>query len=317
MQQTILVTGGAGYIGSACVQALRTSGHEVVVFDDLTTGKREKVPDGVELVVGDLTDEVALESLFSQHEFDAVIHCAAKKAVGESEERPEYYFKNNVAGTLNLLTAMATHAVPKIIFSSTAAVYAPATTSKPFQEGSLVGPVSVYGQSKLMAETLIKEFVRTGKLSKYVIFRYFNVAGDVGLHYKEDAAQNVFPLIARALTNETSFNQYGADYDTKDGSGVRDYIHVADLAEAHLRALSLSDSDTFNLGTGTGYSVTELITAFEAAAGKKLNVTLSPRRAGDVAMVVADAGYARSSLGWEPTHTLKDMVESTVQVYGL
>ena len=317
MQQTILVTGGAGYIGSACVQALKTAGHHVVVFDDLTTGKREKVPDGIELVVGDLTDEAALESLFSQHEFDAVIHCAAKKAVGESEECPEYYFKNNVAGTLNLLTAMATHAVPKIIFSSTAAVYAPAISVTAFTEASPIGPVSVYGQSKLMAEILIKEFVRTGKLSNYVIFRYFNVAGDAGLHYNEDAAQNVFPLIARALTNGSSFNQYGSDYETKDGSGVRDYIHVADLAEAHLLALSLSHSDTFNLGTGAGYSVTELIAAFEAAAGKKLLVIHSPRRAGDVAMVVADGRHARSSLGWEPTHTLKDMVESTVRVYGL
>lgn len=268
------------------------------------------------MVVGSLLDEAALASLFSSSAYDAVIHCAAKKAVGESEEQPARYFRNNVVGTLNLLTAMSEHGVPKMVFSSTAAVYSP-SNAVPFTESATLAPASVYGSSKLIAETLITEFHRTGKLASYAILRYFNVAGDAGLMYREDAAQNVFPFLARALESGAPFKQYGSDYETKDGSGVRDYIHLADLVDAHVGALTISESGVFNLGTGTGYSVKELIHMFESVAGKKLVVSEEARRAGDVGTVVADASRARTALGWEPKRTLEDMVRSTIAVYGL
>ncbi len=288
----------------------------MIVFDDLTTGQQAKVPEGATLVVGDVTDTTALEAVFSGNDVDAVVHCAAKKAVGESEAEPELYFRNNVFGTLNLLSAMAEHNVPKIVFSSTAAVYDPAGQI-PFTEASSLAPASVYGSSKLLSETLITEFARTGKLKEYVILRYFNVAGDAGLMYREDSAQNVFPLLARALENDAEFKQFGNDYDTRDGTGVRDYIHLADLVDAHLAALSGDVSGTFNLGTGTGYSVRELIQAFEAATGRTMKVVEVPRRPGDVGTVVADASRAREQLGWEPKRTLEEMVKSTVVVYGI
>lgn len=318
MQKNILVTGGAGYIGSAIVAELVAEGHHVVVYDDLSTGKREKVAPGAALVVGDMTDEVALQAVFSTHTFDAVIHCAAKKAVGESEQAPARYFKHNVGGTLNLLTQMAAHQVPHIIFSSTAAVYAPpADGVTPVTETDMLAPASVYGQSKLMAETLITEFHRTEQIAQYTIFRYFNVAGDAGLGYREDSAQNVFPLIARSLSANTVFYVFGTDWPTADGTGVRDYIHVSDLATAHVRALADTNTATYNLGTGSGYSVKELIQAFETQTGRTLQVVAAPRRAGDVAVTVANADRARHALGWEPTRTLADMVASTIAVYGL
>jgi UDP-glucose 4-epimerase len=318
MKKQVLVTGGAGYIGSAIVADLVAAGHSVVVFDDLSTGKREKLPAEAELHVGDMTDETALGEIFSTHKFDAVIHCAAKKAVGESEQEPAFYFKNNVGGTLNLLTQMTAHHVPHIIFSSTAAVYAPPVDGiAPVTENDTVNPASVYGQSKVLAETLIREFHRTGKLAQYTILRYFNVAGDAGLHYREEQAQNIFPLIAKALASNSTFYIFGEDWPTEDGTGVRDYIHVRDLAEAHRLALDSTDSSVYNLGTGTGYSVKELIAAFEAQSGRTLQAVVVPRRAGDVAVTVANADKAKQVLGWEPRSTLEDMVKSTILVYGL
>ncbi len=315
MQKHILVTGGAGYIGSAVTAALIAQGDTVVVLDDLSAGQQDKVPAQATFVSGSTLDEASLSELFSREQFDAVVHCAAKKAVGESESRPEYYFKHNVVGTLNLLTAMAEHVVPKIVFSSTAAVYAPNESSVPLTEDSPLAPASVYGQSKLLAEVLIREFARTGKISEYAILRYFNVAGDAGLSFREDAAQNVFPHLARSVFEGTPFRLFGTDYETKDGTGVRDYIHLTDLVEAHQRALSVTASDTFNLGTGAGYSVRELVAAFETSTGTALPVVEEPRRAGDVAVVLADASHARAVLGWEPKRTLKEMVDSTIAVY--
>ncbi len=315
MSKKILVTGGAGYIGSACVKTLVEAGNTVVVFDDLTAGQEDKVTRGASLIVGDVTNETAVDEVFSQYQFDTVIHLAAKKAVGESEQEPALYFKNNVLGTLNVLSAMARYTVPQIIFSSTASVYAPIEGQA--TETSPVDPKNVYGQSKLMSETLIREFTRTGKISSHAILRYFNVAGDSGLGYKEESAQNVFPLIARSIKGGKSFQVFGDDYETKDGSGVRDYIHLSDLAEAHGQATNTEGACTINLGTGVGYSVFELVAAFEKAIGRKIEITVVPRRAGDVATVVANAERAKEILGWEPKRTLTDMVESTVAVYGL
>jgi UDP-glucose 4-epimerase len=314
MSKTILVTGGAGYIGTAVVDVLLKSGHQVVVFDDLSAGQREKVPAGAEFTEGDVTDRAALAECLAKHTFDAVIHCAAKKAVGESEQDPAGYFHNNVGGTLALLTEMANAGVPHLVFSSTAAVYDPKEPA-PFTEETPLAPASVYGESKYLAERLIQSFVRTGKLSRYTILRYFNVAGDVGLQFLETKAENVFPVIGRALQAEQPFHIFGTDYETKDGTGVRDYIHLADLAHAHEVALADTTSEIYNLGTSTGHSVRELIAAFEAASGRTIAVEESPRRPGDVGLVTADATKAHERLAWQPTKSLVDMVASTWELY--
>lgn len=318
IEKTILVTGGAGYIGSAAVEALVTDGYKVVVFDNLDTGQKDKVHPEATLVVGDITNLSGLEAVFISHQFDAVVHFAGKKSVEESQRDPALYFKNNVIGTLNILTCMDKYQVSKIVFSSTAAVYE--AMDKPdftFTEESPVSPASVYGQSKLMSETLIREFHNTNKISEYVILRYFNVAGDCGLQYREDTAQNVFPIIARAIEQQKTFYIYGNDYGTKDGTGVRDYIHLADLVDAHLRALTNNVSGIFNIGTNIGYSVYDLVNTFESVTGQKIPVEIQPRRSGDIGTVVADATKAQQLLGWRPTRCLNDMVESAAVVYVL
>lgn len=311
----ILVTGGAGYIGSACTKALLEQGHTVVVFDDLSSGQLPKVPAGVEVIEGDITDSAALGSLFAAQQFDIVFHFAAKKAVGESEENPALYFKTNVLGTHNLLSAMAEAQVSRLIFSSTAAVYDPLHTEVPVTEETKLGPVSVYGTTKLMVEEMILAYVRTGKLKHYSILRYFNVAGDAGLDYREKAAQNVFPIIARGLKAGTPFSIFGTDYDTFDGTCVRDYIHLRDLVSGHIAALGSSADGIFNLGTGTGYTVRELVSAFNAELPVPLSVIEAPRRAGDAPRVVADATLAQTVLGWNPKHDLREIVKDTLRVY--
>ncbi len=311
----ILVTGGAGYIGSACVDVLVEAGHSVVVFDNLSTGQADKVSDNALLLRGDLVDKAAVMQLCSEYQFDSVIHFAAKKAVAESEENPSLYFENNVVGTFNLLNAIDHYKIPKLIFSSTAAVYTN-FESEPVTETTKTDPASVYGASKLMVEDMINAYRRTGKLESFSILRYFNVAGDAGLNYKEEKAQNVFPIIARSIKNGEPFNIFGTDYDTIDGTGVRDYIHLRDLVEAHVFALLTETTGTYNLGTGTGYSVRQLVAEFERQLGKKVLVAEQPRRAGDVAAVVADASLAETALGWKPKLNLADMVEDTLRVYG-
>lgn len=313
----ILVTGGAGYIGSACVAALCRDGHEVTVFDDLSTGQADKVSPEATLVQGDITDAAAISAACASQQFDAVMHFAAKKAVGESETNPALYFSTNVTGTINLLQAMEVNQIRKLIFSSTAAVYEPPATDTLFTEATPTGPMSVYGETKLIVEEIIKSFARTGKLESYAILRYFNVAGDAGLNYREDAAQNVFPIIARSLKEGTPFNIYGTDYDTKDGTCIRDYIHLKDLVTAHTKALLAPGSGVYNLGTGAGYSVHELVAAFNAELPNPLVVNESPRRPGDAPVVVADATLANTVLNWTPEHTLTEMVRDTLRVYAL
>ena len=276
MKKTILVTGGAGYIGSACVAELYNQGHEVVVFDNLSTGQIKTLPKDVTVVVGDITEKDALRQICQQYSFSAVIHCAAKKAVGESEQKPSLYFNTNLLGSLNVLSVMEEFSIPQIIFSSTAAVYAPPLNTEAVSEDSLVEPVNVYGHSKLMVEQLIREYARLRKIKQYTIFRYFNVAGDAGLQYQEMNAQNVFPLLAATITSKQMFYIFGDDYETRDGTGVRDYIHLNDLVRAHLLALAGEVSGIFNLGSGSGFSVRELICGFEVASGLKLKVEIAP-----------------------------------------
>lgn len=313
----ILVTGGAGYIGSACVAQLLTQGHEVVVYDDLSTGQANKVHSAARLVEGTLLDTAKLEALCAGESFAAVIHCAAKKAVGESEVRPEWYFEHNVVGSQNLLKVITKCGVPHLVFSSTAAVYAPDPNTESFTENSPLGPVSVYGTTKLIVEQMIKDYARVGRLPRYTILRYFNVAGDAGLNYQEHKAENVFPLIAKSVLEGVPFRIFGDDYKTKDGTGVRDYIHLADLAAAHVLALTSATSGTYNLGTETGYTVRELVDTFAVLLGRAIPVEVVGRRPGDAAVVIASAARARRELGWQPKETLEQMASDTLRVYGL
>lgn len=312
----ILVTGGAGYIGSACVAQLLTQGHEVVVYDDLSTGQASKVSSDARLVEGTLLDTAKLEALCAVESFEAVIHCAAKKAVGESEERPEWYFEHNVVGSQNLLSVITKCGVQHLVFSSTAAVYAPDSNTESFTENSPLGPVSVYGTTKLIVEQMIKDYARVGRLPRYTILRYFNVAGDAGLNYQEHKAENVFPLIAKSVFEGVPFRIFGDDYETKDGTGVRDYIHLSDLAAAHVLALTSATSGTYNLGTETGCTVRELVDTFAVLLGRAIPVEVVGRRPGDAAVVIASASLARKELGWQPKETLEQMVSDTLRVYG-
>lgn len=314
---TILVTGGAGYIGSAIVDALLKEDATVVIYDDLSTGRADKINAHATFIEGDVTDGVHLENVFASYTFDAVVHCAAKKVMSESEENPSKYFKNNVGGTIELLSCMERHGVPKIIFSSTAAVYAPTTDSHPVTERDEINPKSVYGRSKLMCEMLITEYARLGKIKEYAILRYFNVAGDVGLMYAEPSPQGVFPLLAEAFKEGKAFNVFGTRYETKDGSAVRDYIHLSDLAKAHVKALQSVNSGIYNLGTSNGYTVYELINAFKEVTKRELEVVPMPPRPGDVAVMLADASKAGVELGWSPERNLRDMVQSTAALYGM
>jgi len=316
MKKNILVIGGAGYIGSACVNQLVQQGHAVVVFDNLSTGQPEKIGESVGFAQGDIMNPAELDAVCGAHQFDAVFHFAAKKVLSESMQNPTLYYQNNVVGTLNILGAMEKHSIPEIIFSSTAAVYEPQEDINDlYVEDSKTAPVSVYGSTKLIAEMIIKDFARTGKIQKYSILRYFNVAGDAGLSFAEHNAQNVFPLLAGALTTGEPFHIFGTDYLTKDGTAMRDYIHLTDLVDGHLKALETEKSGTYNLGTGTGYSVRELVDAFERISGKKLTVKESPRRPGDLASVIASPAKANSELNWYPTKTLDDMVQDTLIVF--
>lgn len=317
MNKNVLVVGGAGYIGSACVEELIKNEYRVFVLDNLSTGQVEKVNKKAQMIHGDILDISILEKVFKDNEFSTVIHFAAKKAVGESEEFPGLYFENNVKGTLNILTMMSKYNVPKIIFSSTAAVYQPkGENDSIYTELSHAEPINVYGESKLISEKLIKSFARLGKIKEYVTFRYFNVAGDTGLNYIEKNAQNVFPLLTNAILNGTEFKILGDDYGTHDGTGVRDYIHLKDLVQAHVLGIGSVESGIYNLGTKNGFSVKDLIQAFERISNKKMNVVVVEKRKGDPAIVIADSSKANNDLNWQAEHSLDDMVTSTLKAYG-
>ena len=311
-QKTILVTGGAGYIGSACAHALVEEGYKVVVIDNLTTGQKDKVHPKATFVDGDVTDAECLAQIFAAHQFGAVVHLAAKKSVAESEEHPTEYFHTNVTGTLNVLAAMEEHHVPHSIFSSTATVYAPQKQSSLFSESSLLGPVNIYAQTKLIAEDCIRAYQRTGKITHATIFRYFNVAGDVGLQFAEKNPQNIFPVLHARLHDQQPFKIFGTDYNTKDGTCIRDYVHLADIVDAHVRTLQKQISGTFNLGTSNGYSVREVLQMFRTVSGLPIDAIETDRRPGDSAVILADSKYAQEILGWHPEYALEDMVRSTL-----
>jgi UDP-glucose 4-epimerase len=321
-QPTILVTGGAGYIGSHAVLALKQAGYNVVIFDNLEYGHRELVDRvlGVELVIGDTRDRADLDRLFKNYKIDAVMHFAAYIAVGESVAQPAMYYQNNVVGTLNLLEAMIAADVKNFVFSSTSAVYGiPQLT--PIGEEHPFAPISPYATSKLMVENILSDFDQAYGL-KSVRFRYFNAAGaDPSGKLGEDHTPetHLIPLILlTALGQREHISVYGTDYPTPDGTCIRDYIHVGDLAAAHVLGLKYllkgGESQVFNLGNGNGFSVKEVIETAKEITGKNISVVYGDRRAGDPPILVGSSDRARNILGWQPRYpNLTDIISHAWQ----
>ncbi len=312
----ILVTGGAGYIGSHTAKALAQAGHQPIVVDNLQHGHRWAVRWGP-LVEQDLADRDALRDVFRAYRIDAVIHFAALIEAGESVQEPAKYFRNNVANTMNLLDAMRESGVRRIVFSSTAAVYGDPRQT-PMPEDHPRQPVNPYGESKLMVEKLLQWYGNAYGLA-WTALRYFNASGadpDGELGEGHQPESHLIPrAIAAAHGDLPALHLFGTDYDTPDGTAVRDYIHVTDLASAHLRALERltagKPSAAFNLGTGQGYSVKEVIAAVERAGGKTVPVQMAPRRPGDPPALVADPTRARQELAWAAQHSsLANIVET-------
>ena len=305
----ILVCGGAGYIGSHAVHQLIARGEEVVIVDNLQTGHRGALHPQAVFCEGDIRDAAALDRIFTERSIDAVIHFAANSLVGESMEQPLLYFNNNVYGMQVLLEAMVRHGVDKIVFSSTAAVYGE-PKRVPIREDDETNPTNAYGETKLTMEKMMKWVSRASGV-RYVSLRYFNAAGalpdgSIGEDHKTET--HLIPLILQVPTGRRDhITVYGDDYPTPDGTCLRDYIHVVDLADAHMRALDYlrrgGESDIFNLGSGSGFSVKEMIAAAEKATGKAIAVEIGARRAGDPAQLIASSEKARTVLGWQPQFT--------------
>jgi UDP-glucose 4-epimerase len=309
----ILVTGGAGYIGSHTARVLLARGYDVTVVDDLSRGYRHNV-DTARLSVMNTADTDGLTRLLGEKTVDAVIHFAAFIAVGESTVQPEIYFQNNVSGSLSLFTAMVRAGVRRLVFSSTAAVYG-MPASSPITEDFPYDPINPYGESKVMVEKMLRWFDSIHQL-RSIALRYFNASGAEphGRFGEEHEPEtHLIPLLLRAVKTGKPITIFGDDYPTPDGTCIRDYIHVLDLAEAHVVALeSLLDggvSDRFNVGTGVGQSVLQVMRAVEETTGKKVPYTIGPRRDGDPAALVADSGKLQRTLGWKPRYTsLREIV---------
>lgn len=310
MSQTILVTGGAGYIGSHAVLALQQAGYEVIVLDNLSYGHRELVEQvlKVKLIVGDTSDRPLLDELFANHNIAAVMHFAAYIAVGESVVEPAKYYRNNVIGTLTLLEAMLNASINKFIFSSTCALYGEPKIV-PIPEDHPFNPISPYATSKLMVEQMLSDFDVAYNL-KSVRFRYFNAAGadPNGLLGEDHSPEtHLIPLVLlTALGKRDSVSIFGTDYSTRDGTCIRDYIHVADLAQAHVLGLDYllkgGESQVFNLGNGNGFSVREVIETAKQVTGKEIKIVESDRRPGDPPILVGSSDKARKILGWNPKY---------------
>jgi len=304
---SILVTGGAGYIGSHCCRALAAAGYHPVVFDNFSTGHRQFATGS--LVTGDLADQAALARAFTQHKIVAVMHFAASSLVGESVADPQKYYVNNLAGTLSLLQAMREAGCHRLVFSSTGAVYGNAD-SKALPESYPCAPINPYGASKWMIERVLSDYRGAYGLGSFAL-RYFNASGaDASGEIGElrDHETHLIPRAMMALQGHVpDFAVFGDDYDTQDGTAIRDYIHVTDLAAAHLLALRLllqgHAGGALNLGTGTGYSVREILRAIETETGRAVPHTVQPRRPGDPTYLVADPAAARKTLGFRTAHS--------------
>ncbi|HET8800144.1 MAG TPA: UDP-glucose 4-epimerase GalE [Marinobacter sp.] len=312
----VLVTGGAGYIGSHVVRQLDEAGHRIVVFDNLSTGYRWAVTAG-ELIVGDLADEAAIDDVFAHHHFDAVLHFAANIVVPESVANPLKYYRNNTRNTLNLLKAVERHQVPYMVFSSTAAVYGmPEQTV--LTEALPLAPINPYGASKMMSERMIMDLAAASSLN-YVVLRYFNVAGanpDGLLGQATPEATHLIKVACECVTGQRDgMSVFGTDYDTRDGTCIRDYIHVEDLAKAHVMALDYmargGESRVMNCGYGRGFTVREVIDVVRRLSGVSFPVTETGRRPGDPGALMADNTLIRETLGWQPDYDNLETIVGT------
>ncbi|WP_280347510.1 UDP-glucose 4-epimerase GalE [Nocardia neocaledoniensis] len=305
----LLVTGGAGYVGGVCAAVLLEQGHEVVVVDDLSTGNADGVPAGARFVDGDIAE--AAPALLRAESFDGVLHFAAQSLVGESVEQPEKYWHGNVVKTLTLLEAIRETGTPRLVFSSTAAVYGE-PEQVPITEDSPTRPTNPYGASKLAIDHAITSYAAAHGLAATSL-RYFNVAGAyAGLGENRVVETHLIPLVLQvALGHRKAISVYGTDWPTPDGTCVRDYIHIRDLAQAHLLALSSAEPGShriLNLGSGTGFSVREVISACERVTGLPIEAIDAPRRAGDPAVLIASSERAVGELGWRPEHNDLDEI---------
>ena len=312
----ILVTGGAGYIGSHFVKILQNNNKEVVVLDNLSRGHKEAIPNDVIFEKVDLLDHNRLTKIFEKYSFDAIVHFAAFAYVGESVENPQLYYENNVVGSFNLIKAAINANVKKFVFSSTCSLYGN-PNEIPISEKLPTNPINPYAQTKLIIENILRDFNRAYGMES-VFLRYFNAAGadffgEIGESHNPEP--HLIPIVLNtALGKREKVFIFGDDYETKDGTCIRDYIHINDLGDAHLRALNYLDyggkTDVINLGTGVGYSVKEIIDSAEEVTGKKITTEITDRREGDPAILVADNKKAKEILGWEPKYNLKDIISS-------
>jgi UDP-glucose 4-epimerase len=308
----VLVTGGAGYIGAHVAAELLKAGYSVRIYDDFSNGLHKRVDGNFrDIVEGDILDREKL--IQAMHGVDAVIHLAAKKAVEESVKNPLKYYENNVGGTLNLLAAMSLKGVKKIVFSSSAAVYSP-NDKDAVEETDPTVPLSPYGATKLLSEELITTVGKAEQIS-HISLRYFNVVGAAIPAFGDNSKDNLVPKVFLALKNGKRPQIYGTDYPTPDGTCIRDYIHVQDLALAHVAALKKTESafvsSIYNVGSGNGYSVREMMNQISSTLGKDINPEESPARAGDSPKLIASTAKIERELGWKPTATLKEMIDSS------
>lgn len=309
---TWLVTGGAGYIGSHVVRVLLSSGRTVVVLDDFSSGLERKVPEGVAVVRASVTDREAVTAALIGHRVDGVIHLAAKKAAGESVDIPLYYYRENVAGMLALLEAMSEAGVKRFVYSSSAAVYG-TPLANPISEDAPLIPESPYGETKVVGEWMARGQGVANGLS-WIALRYFNVAGAASDDLGDNSVNNLVPMVFRALANGKQPRIFGDDYPTPDGTCIRDYIHVADLAEAHVAAAAHCESNpsalALNVGRGVGSSVREVMDMVSEVVGSDVDALTVGRRAGDPPASTAETDLIAATLGWAATRDLRDMVSS-------
>ena len=313
--KSVLVTGGAGYIGSVTVKKLLDEGHSVVVVDNLYKGLRKFVDSRATFYKADILNLKQLDTKLIGQKFDVIMHFAGLKDAGESMSNPSLY-QDNITGIMNLLKIAPKLGVSQFVFSSSAAVYGE-TGSGPITEAHSCNPTNFYGYTKLAGEHLLEWSRKLDKI-EYVALRYFNVAGDGGLGYVDPKAKNIFNVIGDVLCKrKKTLEIFGDDYDTLDGTGVRDYIHVSDLADAHIKALEAKGSHVINLGSEKGYSVLEIVKEFERISAKKVPYKIIKRRAGDVATLITTSQTAKDILQWTPQLGLTDMVESTCDAYAI
>jgi UDP-glucose 4-epimerase len=314
---TWLVTGGAGYIGAHVVKSLLENDFKVVIVDDLSTGLARKVPSNVVFEKIDIAETNKLAQIMKSNKVEGVIHLAAKKAVGESMINPSLYYKENIGGFISLLEAMSQADVKRIVYSSSAAVYGTPTENK-VTEKSATNPESPYGETKLVGEWLLKADEKARQI-QWIALRYFNVVGAANPELGDTGVNNLVPMVFRALSNNQRPQVFGGDYATQDGSCIRDYIHVSDLADSHLIAAQKLLNENYcgiiNIGRGQGFSVKQVMDTISEVLGKNINYEVVDRRPGDPAQTIADVSKAKSDLNWEAKKDLKSMVSSAWQAW--